>query len=447
MSVRFLKLTLSLIIPIAFIDTFVTANPVITDESSFPTSSLYIDRTDVKLDKNSIKTNALGGRNWVYMREPSAIYFYKSPTYSRDGNNSGLKIGYRKKNEGWCGFYSILHTEKEAYTDVSAYQYLTLWVRGEKGGENFKIGASDEFLNNHQLTLRSAPISNYLPYGEVTTDWQLAVIPMDDFFVNWKHLHSLTVSFDDDLFADGEGEGIVYIDDLAFTKEDDPMIKEQNSNVIEYVKEEEAIWDIEIIPEILYIDRMEDNATDKNSLGNYNSYYKMPPSIASYSKSREYGVDRGENNAALKIEYDKKGTGGPYGTGGWCGFYTITKDHARNKYLDVSQHNYLTFWVKGETGDESFKVGLTARMRKIIQDSIKSKEIGEYLPAGKITTEWQLAVIPIEELWLEWSHLYSISICFEEDIFQQGTKSRIGSVYIDDIAFVTEGVLASIQNQ
>ena len=76
-----------------------------------------------------------------------------------------------------------------------------------------------------------------------------------------------------------------------------------------------------------------------------------------------------------------------------------------------------------------------------------SKDAQSKARAGKITTEWQLAVIPIEELWLEWSHLYSISICFEEHIFQQGTKSRIGSVYIDDIAFVTEGVLASIQNQ
>lgn len=174
-----------------------------------------------------------------------------------------------------------------------------------------------------------------------------------------------------------------------------------------------------------------------NTLGKRNSTYVRLPSKASYSKSKKYGVDRGTNNAALKISYDKKKMGGPYGNGGWCGFYTLTRSHKKGEHFDVRKYPYLTFWVKGEKGDETFEVGVADPMWEMTGDSARSREIGEYLPAGKINTQWQLAIIPTEEFWIDWSHLNAISICFEEDLFGS-EKSRRGTVYIDDIAFFME---------
>ncbi|PIY84724.1 MAG: hypothetical protein COY77_00950, partial [Candidatus Omnitrophica bacterium CG_4_10_14_0_8_um_filter_43_18] len=68
-----------------------------------------------------------------------------------------------------------------------------------------------------------------------------------------------------------------------------------------------------------------------------------------------------------------------------------------------------------------------------IGDSVKSQEIGKYLPTGKITTEWQKAVVPMDEFFIDYSKFSSIAISFESDCFPEGQGS--GRIYIDDIAF------------
>ncbi len=71
-------------------------------------------------------------------------------------------------------------------------------------------------------------------------------------------------------------------------------------------------------------------------------------------------------------------------------------------------------------------------MWESLDDSFKSKEVGNYLPAGKITTNWQMVTIPVEEFYIEWNSLHAIYICFEADVFENGAGS--GTVFIDDIA-------------
>ena len=178
---------------------------------------------------------------------------------------------------------------------------------------------------------------------------------------------------------------------------------------------------------ILYIDQMDNSYT--NAMGGRNSTYMQAPSSVSFSKSGKYG--RGKKNPALKIKYNKKNTGGPRDDGGFCGFYTIVKT-GKNGYLDASAYQYLTFWVKGKTGNERFKVGASDQMWEKLDDSFKSQEVGNYLPAGKITTDWQLATIPTEEFFIDWELLNALAICFEADIFEDGSGK--GVVFIDDIA-------------
>lgn len=190
---------------------------------------LFIDR----MDNQAQSINELGGRNAVYTKPPSSAFYSKGPDYGKGENNSGLKIDYRKSNTGgpfggggWCGFYTLLHRNMEPYLDGSQYNYLTFWVKGEEGGENFKVGVADVVYEQMDDSLKTPyPVSHYLPKkqdgseGAITTEWQLAVIPTDDIFLDWEQLHAMAICFETDVFPDGGGSGVVYIDDLALRVE------------------------------------------------------------------------------------------------------------------------------------------------------------------------------------------------------------------------------------
>lgn len=173
---------------------------------------------------------------------------------------------------------------------------------------------------------------------------------------------------------------------------------------------------------ILLIDNMEKN---KNAFGGRCSVYQWAPSRALFSKA----PGMGKSGKGLKVRYDKKGEGGLYGNGGWCGYYTLV--HVGKKYVDATPYAKLTFWVKGEKGGENFKVGVADQQGEMIDDSTKSDSINAYLPAGKVTTEWQKAEVSLDDVFVDWELLHSISFCFETDLYEEGAQS--GTIYIDDL--------------
>ena len=160
--------------------------------------------------------------------------------------------------------------------------------------------------------------------------------------------------------------------------------------------------------------------------GNANVYVRAPSRVMTTRKRDEIN---GAATQVLAIKYDKKNEGGPYGTGGWCGYYTLLKTGAN--YFDAAGYKAITFWVKGEKGDENFMIGLSDEQWDKIGDSVKSEAVGAYLKDGKITTSWQKATVPLETFFLDHTKLASITICFEGDCFPDGAGQ--GVVYIDDI--------------
>ena len=181
-----------------------------------------------------------------------------------------------------------------------------------------------------------------------------------------------------------------------------------------------------------------------NRLGARANVYVKSPSRIMMSRTSE--VIKGKKSQALLLRYDKKAEGGPYNLGGWCGYYTLLKspgylvaptpedpnpDPVGEQYLDGGALKNVTFWVRGETGSENFAVGLADRHWDQVGDSVKSEEIGKYLPAGRLTTEWQKATIPLDTFFVDYSKLASISVCFEADVLPDGKGT--GTVYIDDI--------------
>lgn len=166
-----------------------------------------------------------------------------------------------------------------------------------------------------------------------------------------------------------------------------------------------------------------------NRLGGRSNKYEKEPSRALTIRTRD--VHFGPEGSSLMLKYDKKAKGGPYGHGGWCGYYTLLR--SGSKYFDATGYKSITFQVKGAKGAENFKVGLSDRHWEEVGDSLKSQEIGKYLPEGKITTDWQKATIPLEEFFLDLAELASMAVCFETECFPGGAGK--GTIYIDDLKF------------
>lgn len=164
-----------------------------------------------------------------------------------------------------------------------------------------------------------------------------------------------------------------------------------------------------------------------NLLGGRTSVYQRAPSraLAVQTTSEYYGP----GGKSLMIKYDKKAEGGPYGKGGWCGYYTLLK--SGDNYFDATSYKAVTLYVKGAKGDENFKIGLADRHWDRVGDSVKSEEIKKYLPQGKVTTEWQKATVPLEAFFLDYKELGSIAVCFEGDCFPGGAGR--GTIYIDGL--------------
>ena len=184
----------------------------------------------------------------------------------------------------------------------------------------------------------------------------------------------------------------------------------------------------------------------KNTLGNRTNVFIKAPSKAMVSR-REDTVG-GRKTNVLMLKYDKRNSGGPFDSGGWCGYYTTLKSPAAlvaptsenpepqpmpEQYFDASSYKAITFWVRSEKGDENFVIGLSDRHWDKIGDSVKSEEIGKYLPSGKLTKDWQKAKIPLDEFFLDQTQLASIAVVFEGDLFPE--TGSTGVVYIDDIQF------------
>ena len=174
---------------------------------------------------------------------------------------------------------------------------------------------------------------------------------------------------------------------------------------------------------------IDDFETASNKVNGRSNAYVQEPSRGLQVRTK----DQAHSGAAsLMLKYDKKGKGGPYDSGGWCGYYTQVK--SGQQYFDATPYTKLTFWVKGAQGGESFMVGLADKHWDDLGDSVKSEPIGKYLPAGKVTTEWQQATVPLSAFFVDMKELATVAICFEGTCFPPNGEGK-GTVYIDDLAF------------
>ncbi len=158
--------------------------------------------------------------------------------------------------------------------------------------------------------------------------------------------------------------------------------------------------------------------TDQN--GFYNHFKVRSSTVDVYLTDKVY---RGESGRSMKLVYDKQNEG-------FCGvwFHLFDDENAslKKKYIDVSKHRYLSFWVKGKVGNENFSIQMADPLWLQREDSKSAGYATDYLNGG-ITTDWQEIVVPCEAF-----GLYNTKAsCFVLNF----TITGQGTVYIDDINF------------
>jgi len=154
-------------------------------------------------------------------------------------------------------------------------------------------------------------------------------------------------------------------------------------------------------------------AQRKNRLDAFQGTWARRPSYTVITKVLDSRP--GSVGNALRLEYSK--------VGGWCGWYTLLNG------IDISCHNALTFWVKGDEGGERFDIGLADdTMQDLEIDAVYVGSIKSFLPEG-VTTQWQQVKIPLQSLKSELNLDRMGSLVFW---FRYEGK---GAVQVDDIAF------------
>jgi hypothetical protein len=160
--------------------------------------------------------NSWGGQYNVYMRAPSWARTYLDPAVTRSASGHSLRVTAHRESEGFCGLWLDFYPGSglpRRYPDASSYGYLSLWVKGEEGNEDFEIELTDEANLDNENTRPRRPLRAYLPHG-VDTKWQEVVIPLADFRgLDLRRLVRMTLNIP------RRGDFRFYLDDIALQRE------------------------------------------------------------------------------------------------------------------------------------------------------------------------------------------------------------------------------------
>lgn len=157
--------------------------------------------------------NELAGYRSTFASGPSQVSAMRVDDIVRGTGGRSVRIAASRADTGFCGywihFFDMRAVEK-IYFDASRYEYLSFWVRGAVGGEDFLIKLADQHWIKKQDSVTFAQASQVLPAG-VTTTWQEVVVPLRGRHnLDWQQLGGLTFEFV------RPGQQVVYIDDVAF---------------------------------------------------------------------------------------------------------------------------------------------------------------------------------------------------------------------------------------
>jgi hypothetical protein len=161
-------------------------------------------------------SNPWGGQYNTFLRQPSWARTYLDPSTARTPSGHSLRVTAHRDAEGFCGVWMDFHpgaqTDRQ-FLDATGHPFLSFWIKGQKGGEEFDVELTDESTLNNEDARPRRPLRAYLPQG-ATPQWQEVVIPLADFpGLKPGRLARMT------LLITKPGDYRFYLDDVAFKRQ------------------------------------------------------------------------------------------------------------------------------------------------------------------------------------------------------------------------------------
>ncbi len=157
-----------------------------------------------------------------------------------------------------------------------------------------------------------------------------------------------------------------------------------------------------------------------NRLGGYfNSFAKAP----SQSDVTIEPISQGKQ--ALAFTYKREFSGF---AGFWIHLFDFKAAPANQIFFDASPFEYITFLIRGLAGNENLNLQVADRIWELKQDSLPIGNLSDYLPAGRLTEQWQRAWVPLHAFPLRIDKTELASLVFQ-------AKGGGGKVYVQDLIF------------
>ena len=164
-------------------------------------------------DFNGDIQNALAGYRNPFAARPSTAKSLRTAEVCRGSDGRSLRLEIDRRAAGFCGQWIHLfdmRADAPTFFDARVYSHLSLWVKGERGGERFDVQLADRRWIEKEDSIRLGNIADFLP-GGVTTEWQEARVPLSAAAgLDLAQLGGLTLNFTT------PGSAVVYIDDVTF---------------------------------------------------------------------------------------------------------------------------------------------------------------------------------------------------------------------------------------
>jgi hypothetical protein len=162
------------------------------------------------------------------------------------------------------------------------------------------------------------------------------------------------------------------------------------------------------------------NEGNVNRLGGYFNSFARSPSRADVTLNRSSEGDR-----VLTFVFIREISGF---AGFWIHLFDFKSPPHERVYLDASPFEYITFSIRGDAGGEDLALQVADRIWEEKEDSLRIGSLADFLPAGKVTQEWQRAWVPLAKLPQRIDRRELASLVF------QAVRGG-GRVYLRDLAF------------
>ncbi len=129
-------------------------------------------------------------------------------------------------------------------------------------------------------------------------------------------------------------------------------------------------------------------AGNRNRLGGDFNVFQRRPSSSDFDLDR-----RPHGRRSLLLSYHRAGSG----FAGWWTHLYDSRRPALRTYLDAGDFTHLSLWVRGRQGGERLLLKLADERFDRLGDSLAVGELGSYVPAGRLSTEWQRAAVRLAD--------------------------------------------------